>query len=604
MLKPNIIESEVIIMKIIQAIKESFRNVGYLFTVQLKMGVRGVIYQFLYSALNSFKSFFLILIPKIIIDFCVGFDSPNYFLISLFVFAAISWIVDTFIGITEVLQSIYNLKFAHFFKRKIAAKAMDMDYKNTESAEHLDLMEKALDSAYDLSGSQITDLLTYLLKLITLIYIMSTLDWGIALITVSVVVLIYFINKKASKINHKYDMEKSVSNRKKDYVEEQILDFGFAKDLRIFNGLDFLTEKYDSATDEYLSVQKKQNRFNFIMSLLKSALNAGLNGGIYIYLILKYSFGLVAVSSFTMYISAVAEFYNAIDAVFFMLIDFYTTNMNIREMNNFLEAENTIFTVDNGNVSVPEIREIEFKNVTFTYPGQVEPALKNISVKIKAGEKVMLVGENGAGKTTFVKLLMRLYDVDSGEILVNGINIKNIPFKTYIKLLEPVFQDVNMFAYTFRENIAFDNAERDDDSLLNNILFDCGLNSRFETFPDGLDTYYSKEFDENGVNLSGGEKQKLSISRAVFKRGQILILDEPNSALDAISERNLFTGISKLGDGKITIFISHRLSASKFCDKIYVFNNGQITESGSFSDLMRSTSVFHSLYNIQSDYYK
>ena len=179
-----------------------------------------------------------------------------------------------------------------------------------------------------------------------------------------------------------------------------------------------------------------------------------------------------------------------------------------------------------------------------------------------------------------------------------------IPFKTYIKLLEPVFQDVNMFAYTLRENIAFDNAEHSDDNFMNDILFDCGLNSRLEELPDGLDTYYSKEFDENGVNLSGGEKQKFSIARAVFKRGQILILDEPNSALDAISERNLFTGISKLGDGKITIFISHRLSASKFCDKIYVFNNGQISETGSFKELMKQDSIFCNLYNIQSEYYK
>lgn len=590
-------------MKITDGIKESVRNVGYLFSVQLQMGVKGVIYQFLYSILNSSKSFFLILLPKIAIDLCTGGESINHFLIALFVFAGLSWFVDTFIGITEVLQSIYNLKFAHFFKRKIAEKAMDMDYKNTESSEHLDLMEKALDSAYDLSGSQITDLITYLLKLITLIYIMSTLDFWVALITITVVVIIYFINKKAAKINHKFDMEKSVSNRKKNYVEEQILDFRFAKDIRIFNGLDLLTGKYDSAIKENISVQRKQNRFNLGISLLKSFLNAGLYGGIYVYLIIKYSLGLVAVSSFTMYVSAVSEFYSAIDAVFFMLIDFYETNINLREMNSFLDAKDEICSSENISQCISEIHDVEFRNVTFTYPGQSEPTLNNISLKIKSGEKIMLVGENGAGKTTFVKLLMRLYDVDSGEILINGINIKKIPFKTYLKLIEPVFQDVNLFAYTLKENIAFDRSELIEENSCDQLLSDCGLDSRIQDLPEGLDSYYSKEFDESGINLSGGEKQKLSIARAVFKQGRILILDEPNSALDALSERNLFTGINKLGKGKITIFISHRLTASKFCDSIFVFNKGQIIENGSFKELMDSKSFFYNLFIIQSSHY-
>lgn len=584
---------------------KTVKNVIYLFSVQFKISVRGAVYQFLYSILNASKSFLWILFPKVLIDACTTNADLNFFFVFLLLVSAIAWLIDIFVGITEVLQSVYNLKFAHYFKKMIACKSMDMDYKETESAETLDIMERAYDVAYDLSGSQITDFLTYLLKLTTLVYIVSTLDPLIAVITLVVVIGIYVINKKAANRNHEFNMMKVPAEREKNYVEERILDFGFAKDMRVFRSAEYMMRKLDSAVNESIAIQRRQDSYNFGISLIKTVLNTLLNGGIYIYLIFRYSLGLVALSSFTMYLSAVSEFYGAIDALFFMFIDFYKTNLNLDELQKFLSLPETISRDETKeSVGCSELNTIEFKDVTFTYPGQIEPALKNISLKINKGQKIMLVGDNGAGKTTFIKLLLRLYDVEQGEILINGINVKNIPYSEYIKLLEPVFQDVNLFAYTLGENIAFTSHDATDDMLMRKVLEQSGVMTLINNLPDGLNTYCTKEFDEGGYNFSGGEKQKLSIARALYKCGELLILDEPNSALDAIAERNLFNGINEMGKDKITIFISHRLTASKFSDHIYVFDNGHIAEDGSFDYLINKNGVFKNLFDTQAIYYK
>lgn len=586
-------------------LSKTMRNMAYLFSVQWNISAKGMVYQFLYSFLNASKAFLWILFPKVLIDVCAAKGDIRGFFLFLLIVSAGAWMIDVSIGITEILQSVYNLKFAHFFKRLVACKAMDIDYKETESAETLDAMERAYEMAYELSGSQITDFLTYLLKLVMLVYIVSALDPVIAAATLFTVIVIYAIDKKAAKRNHLFDRMKAPAERQKSYVEERMLDFGFAKDMRVFQSAEYMVGKFDSAMDAIIAIQRKQDAYHFAASLAKGILNALLNGGVYFYLIFRYSIGLVAISSFTMYLSAVSEFYGAIDALFFLFLDFYETNMNLDELRRFLDLPERMAEGGKGERDIfSKLQSIEFRDVTFTYPGQTEPALKNISLRIDMGEKIMLVGENGAGKTTFVKLLFRLYDVDSGEILLNGVNIKEIAYADYVRLFEPVFQDVNLFAYMLGENISFDDSFDSNDALMKRVLELSNALPLMEGLPNGLNTYCTKEFDEGGYNLSGGEEQKLSIARALYRRGRVLVLDEPNSALDAIAERDLFARVSEMGKGKITIFISHRLTASRLSDHIYVFAQGSIIEEGSFGFLMDKGGIFRNLFDTQAIYYK
>lgn len=394
-------------------------------------------------------------------------------------------------------------------------------------------------------------------------------------------------------------MEKAPYKRQQQYAENCVLNFNLAKDIKIYNSEPLFLGKYKAAFEKLLSIQVRKNRYNTFISLVKTLLNALLNGGTYIFLILKYSFGLVSISSFSMYLASVAEFYGAIDAVFFMFIDFYETNINLEEFEKNLSHRETL--ISRGNLSVNSVDSIEFKNVTFTYPGQSKPALDNVSFFIGKNEKVLLVGENGAGKTTIVKLLLRLYDVDKGEITVNGINIMDIRYDDYIKLMSPVFQDVKLFAYSVKENIILNKAF--DSDRMNGSLDAIGIRGQIENTPRGIETCNTKEFDESGINFSGGEIQKIAIAKALYQGGEVLIMDEPNSALDSLSERDLINNIKLISKDKMSIFISHRLSLSKTCDKIIVMNNGEVEEIGSHRELLKSHGLYYSLFSMQASKY-
>ena len=246
--------------------------------------------------------------------------------------------------------------------------------------------------------------------------------------------------------------------------------------------------------------------------------------------------------------------------------------------------------------------EIEFRDVSFKYPNTDKYILKDISVKIKAGEHLAIVGQNGAGKTTFIKLLCHLYDNYEGEILVNGKDAREYNIVEYMKMLSVVFQDFRLFAFTIKENVTvFDDKNTD----LEEIYKIAGIDKWIDSLDEKDQTYIYKMFVENGIEPSGGESQKLAIARALYKNAPIVVLDEPTAALDPISEYEVYKNFDKLVYGKTAIYISHRLSSCRFCDRIIVFNNGTITEEGSHEELMKNTDgLYYNMYSTQAKHYK
>ena len=228
--------------------------------------------------------------------------------------------------------------------------------------------------------------------------------------------------------------------------------------------------------------------------------------------------------------------------------------------------------------------------------------LKNISIKLKAHETLSIVGINGAGKTTFVKLLCRLYEPTEGEILINGINISSIPYEQYYKLLSVVFQDFKLFPFTVRENIQL--CINGDPVRLAESIRESGLSAKIDSLPNGVNTMVFKEFDENGIEFSGGEGQKMAIARAIYKNAPIVILDEPTSALDPIAEYEIYQHFNSLAKGKSTIYISHRLSSTRFTDKVAVFSDGNLAEYGSHAQLMEiDGGIYKNMFQTQAQYY-
>ena len=582
-------------------IKKSIKNAKELFIVQLQISKMGAVYQVLYTLTTAFKPFIFILFPMLIIEISINQEVASRLLLSIFLISLCVWGFELIILLTESIQSIYNLKFNHYFKKKIAYKAMIMDYKDTENAESLDLLESAKEAIWELSGSLITDLLGYLLKLVFLFVIMSTLHPLIALFTLSIVIAIYFINRYASTKNNEYDIQKSKFSREKRYAEEFVLDFELGMDIRIYNGAGLFVHKHAEAVKKIIDIQKKQNNFNLFITVVTSFLSTLVLGVTYVYLIRTYNLGLIAISSFLVYIAAVAEFYKAIDAVFFMFLGFYEINMSVDRYETFMNIPEEINAIKNNSTEISEIKTIEFRNVSFCYPGQDNYALKNINLKLHAPENIMICGDNGAGKSTFFKLLLRLYDIEEGEILVNDINIKQILYKDYIRCFSTVFQDAMFFAYSVKENIVFDEENPDEAAVLQS-LYDSGL--KLEELPHGLDTYITKEFDSNGVNLSGGQIQKIMTARAFYKNGDVLILDEPNSKLDPLAEAAMVENLLSISKNKLTLFVSHRLTMGKDCDKILVFDNAEIVETGSHKELMSKEDLYYRMFNMQANYYK
>lgn len=247
--------------------------------------------------------------------------------------------------------------------------------------------------------------------------------------------------------------------------------------------------------------------------------------------------------------------------------------------------------------------EFTFENVSFTYPYQNEPSLKNINLKIRDKERLSIVGENGSGKTTLVKLLLRLYEPTDGRILLNGIDVKEIDYKEYLKLFSTVFQDFKIFAFKILDNVTSLENKAADLTGVHNSLEKVGLSSKINALDKGVETYLFKIYEEDGIELSGGEAQKLAIARALYKDAPVVILDEPTAALDPKAEYDIYTKFLSLVDSKTAVFISHRLSSTKFCDRIVVLREGKIVETGSHSELLSQNGYYAELFHMQANFY-
>ena len=245
---------------------------------------------------------------------------------------------------------------------------------------------------------------------------------------------------------------------------------------------------------------------------------------------------------------------------------------------------------------------VEFRNVSFKYPNTDTYALKNVNVKFKIGEKLAVVGMNGSGKTTFIKLLCRLYDPTEGEILLNGVNIKKYDYDEYMQIFSVVFQDFKLFAFTLGQNVAC--APTYDTKKVEKCLKNAGFGDRYKSLPDGAETYLYKRFDKSGIEISGGEAQKIALARALYKDSPFIILDEPTSALDPVSEYEIYSSFNTITGDKTAIYISHRLASCRFCDNIVVFDNGSIIQHGSHENLLSDQNgKYYELWNAQAQYY-
>lgn len=326
-------------------------------------------------------------------------------------------------------------------------------------------------------------------------------------------------------------------------------------------------------------------------------------GLVYLLVCIKAWTGAFGIGSITQYVGAITAMCGGVRGVFIVATDLCMNACFIDSIKKYMEIPDHMYQ---GSLTTEKRSdrkyEVEFKNVSFKYPGTEQWVLRNVSMKFRIGSRLAIVGENGSGKSTFIKLLCRLYDPQEGEILLNGIDIRKYKYEDYMELFSVVFQDFQLLAGALGSNVA--GSKEYDRERAEKALSDAGFTERLASMEKGLDTSIYREFDENGIEPSGGEAQKIAIARALYKNAPFLILDEPTAALDPIAEAEIYAQLNKIAGDKTSIYISHRLSSCRFCEKILVFDKGSIVQQGSHEKLLeQAKGKYHALWNAQAQYY-
>lgn len=563
----------------------------------------------LYTIITPLVSLFGIILPKVLISYLTEREATNQGIIIIvsvfFAFGALiyflkQWLQDsTYPRITELRID---------YIRDQCVKLLNMDYPYMESATFLEKYNKALESTSN-NSEGIEGIYHKLFELPQLGTIVLVLAFFIGFKN-PIILLAILVNIGATTLIsvyvQKYEYKRKEALAKKErrvyYYGKVSKDFMYGKDVRVYSLKDRIDDNFRLEIKGYIDVFKViKNReyalgFTTLATLFLSDLATY---GVLTYLTFKgmsisdYSMYVIAASTLSLQMTTLSENITFIMREYLYVRDFY----------EFMDADLGEHGGDLKAIPKEESMAIEFKKVTFAYPGTDKYILKDFSLTIPKGQKLAIVGINGAGKTTFVKLLTGLFKVNEGEILINGININEYKKSELYKMFGAVFQEVNILALTIAQNIAC-TLENIDYKKLGKVLKQVGLYEKVYGLKDNVNTTMLKIIDENGVVFSGGESQKLAIARALYKGGNCVIMDEPTAALDALAEAEIYNKFDLLTEGKTAIYISHRLASTKFCDAIALLDETGLREYGTHDELMENKGSYYDMFVTQGKYYQ
>ncbi len=449
-------------------------------------------------------------------------------------------------------------------------------------------------NTFNIVGSTIEAVIVY----ITL----YSIDKWAALVGVFPIIANYVFAYFYNQYVFQRDKENMPWVRKRDYVNRMVYLKKYSQEFRMTNGYRIIRDTYFNAFEEMFSVFRKYRNklFIFHFSDMVFSFFLVMQGllfyGAYRAMVTKS----ISISDFAVFSSIMTNATFSIKSISSNLTNLINAGLYIDNFRSFLGYNNNLKESLTPIIPSEKIKSLEFRDVTFTYTGQKKPTIKNLSFVINEGEKVVFAGHNGAGKSTIIKLLMRLYDPDKGHIFVNGIDIKEYDLKKYRSMFGVAFQDYQILAMTVAENVLMRNKEDEDEAKVVYALKASGAYERVCNLDGTIDAMLTKEFDNKGNVLSGGEYQKVAIARAFAKKNCIAVFDEPSSALDAIAENNLYQNMKEYAKDKMVIYISHRLGLAVDADCVILFENGQICESGCHADLMNQNGKYADLFRKQT----
>lgn len=532
-------------------------------------------------------------------DFSLYVKYLVMFLITSFVLIAVEWYA-------MYARSYSTKKVLKVLNNKLFQKAIELDVSCYEDPEFYDKYQRATSvissNRYESLVWSLADILAAIISFSCIITAVTIID-PLYLLFLVPVLFIFAVQVAMSKLFYKRDIEMTKNNRIKAYVQRTVFLKEYSKDMRTSNIFNVFMKRFEYAISSNIKILKKYGVKTFAYGMLTVLLSE------FLPLVCTYAYaghqfayeGTMTISSFSVVLSSI----NSIrQSIYWVASDF----SNINEMSLYFQNLREFFEyqpkVVSGEKIAGEFESIEFKNVNFKYPSAKDYSLKDVSLKINKGETVAIVGINGAGKSTLVKLLLRFYDATEGEVFYNGINIKEYNLESLRNRFATVFQDYKNFAVSVFENVMCRECSEEDKKFAKEALEQSGVWDKISSLENGGDTLLTREFDDNGAGLSGGENQKVSTARLFARNFDVAVLDEPSSALDPIAEYKMYENLISATKNKTVVYISHRLSSAVLSDNIYVLSHGTVVESGTHSQLMANGGEYAQMFTLQSSSYR
>lgn len=567
---------------------------------------------------NGFSPLVNIIIPKFMLDELLGSRRVTTLLYLIAGLAVGNLLFSS-------LKAMCNMKNTTIFNRifykmheKLTAKSVALNLEVSESKSNLDLLERGKFGLYNFFelDQVLRRIGAALISIVSVGLIIVLEDWRLLVVLLVTNLLTIPCMRKMQKLEVD-NAERSVpENREFGYYCTIATDFRYAKDLKIFNGIDLMLNRAEKNMDRILKINHEyftKHGFwsGFIAAIveIQTIILFGILGFVLL-------LGRITVGTFTMLYSACRQFGRSLNELSENSNQIYTMSLLFDPLLEYLalptiekkqHSAEILETVDQClDLALRGILNWKFEDLSFHYPTDAKNIIEHCSFQIRSDETIALVGRNGAGKSTLVKLLCRFYEPQSGKILLNGVDIREIPLSEYYRILSPTFQDFQLLPFEIRENVACKVSISIDENVEKGILdaiTRLGLFDWVQTLPQGLATFLSQNLTPDGILPSGGQAQKIALARSLFQGGHFVIMDEPTAALDPRSEEDIFTQMLKLSKDKTCLFISHRLSSTRFADRILVMDNGRIAEDGNHHDLISQQGIYCEMYQVQAAQY-
>ena len=534
-------------------------------------------------------------------------------LLSLGVLSLAAWICNVADGMIQEYKHALIWSFIGHFQKKYIHKVMDIDYDRLEKQDRQQVLGNVADSMGKGKGLSEIIFFTYFIEYFVLALLYGTLlCFANPLLTLAVLFTVFVdlrILAFARKKHGQYYEELSLQSRRMNYINIQSQNGAAGKDIRIYKMLDWFLKKYEESLLAMNETHGKIMVWYTGRMLVGAFLALFRNMFIYAYLLWQLVHGQISASDFVFYVGLVNSLAWDFEMILRLFMSLNSTSLAVSYIRELLDWEDDWKRGEGiGEKALKELLKkpvkLELKNLSFTYPGSEKPILSHINLTVNPGEKLALLGLNGAGKTTLVKLICGFYHPTEGQIFINDIPQESFSREEYEQVMSVLFQDCTLLPVTLDENLTAQEKEETDREWLDRSLDLSDFRERYERLPANGDTLLIKEVNEGAMDFSGGEKQKILFARAMYKRAPLLILDEPTAALDPIAENQLYMNYKDASGEATSIYISHRLSSTRFCDRIVLLEDGSFVEEGTHEELMQEDTRYAELFHMQSKYYQ